>query len=286
MVTASRDPVPREKRPGRVALLRGRRKGEYRLMRIVGEAGIEPTTPGLEGRCSIQLSYSPVSAIVSSSTATSKLDPASMHHYRQGQIERLTPPLLGAGRGRDRSPRRTRSLQNPAHPRPPHAAVRVPPAQPSPGSPRSLSVTARIHRSHCLGRRSTRGPRAAAGRCKSRRQRPFPRVRRPSRRDRRAHRPDPHCWSRHRTLPSREATNHRSAGATRTATRVCVRASSISSIKSESRRRSTNLHLRASGVNPGNRDHRIVGRKLNGPIGFHQGLVTESRKSSSIFSAQ
>ena len=27
---------------------------------VVGEAGIEPTTPGLEGRCSIQLSYSPV----------------------------------------------------------------------------------------------------------------------------------------------------------------------------------------------------------------------------------
>jgi hypothetical protein len=32
----------------------------------VGEAGLEPTTPGLEGRCSIQLSYSPVAAIVSS----------------------------------------------------------------------------------------------------------------------------------------------------------------------------------------------------------------------------
>ena len=27
---------------------------------LVGEAGIEPTTPGLEGRCSIQLSYSPL----------------------------------------------------------------------------------------------------------------------------------------------------------------------------------------------------------------------------------
>ncbi len=26
---------------------------------MVGKAGIEPTTPGLEGRCSIQLSYSP-----------------------------------------------------------------------------------------------------------------------------------------------------------------------------------------------------------------------------------
>jgi hypothetical protein len=26
---------------------------------MVGEAGLEPATPGLEGRCSIQLSYSP-----------------------------------------------------------------------------------------------------------------------------------------------------------------------------------------------------------------------------------
>ena len=31
---------------------------------MVGEAGIEPTTPGLEGRCSIQLSYSPTVPIV------------------------------------------------------------------------------------------------------------------------------------------------------------------------------------------------------------------------------
>ena len=26
---------------------------------MVGESGLEPETPGLEGRCSIQLSYSP-----------------------------------------------------------------------------------------------------------------------------------------------------------------------------------------------------------------------------------
>ena len=31
---------------------------------MVGEAGIEPTTPGLEGRCSIRLSYSPTLFIV------------------------------------------------------------------------------------------------------------------------------------------------------------------------------------------------------------------------------
>ena len=29
------------------------------IFNMVGEAGIEPTTPGLEGRCSIRLSYSP-----------------------------------------------------------------------------------------------------------------------------------------------------------------------------------------------------------------------------------
>ena len=32
--------------------------------KMVGEAGIEPTTPGLEGRCSIRLSYSPTFFIV------------------------------------------------------------------------------------------------------------------------------------------------------------------------------------------------------------------------------
>jgi hypothetical protein len=32
--------------------------------RAVGEAGIEPTTPGLEGRCSIRLSYSPTLLII------------------------------------------------------------------------------------------------------------------------------------------------------------------------------------------------------------------------------
>ncbi len=32
--------------------------------KMVGEAGIEPTTPGLEGRCSIRLSYSPTLFII------------------------------------------------------------------------------------------------------------------------------------------------------------------------------------------------------------------------------
>ncbi len=39
---------------------------------MVGEAGIEPTTVGLEGRCSIQLSYSPgANAIVMAGAAAS-----------------------------------------------------------------------------------------------------------------------------------------------------------------------------------------------------------------------
>ena len=33
---------------------------------LADEAGIEPTTPGLEGRCSIRLSYSPAETIVAS----------------------------------------------------------------------------------------------------------------------------------------------------------------------------------------------------------------------------
>src|ERR1700678_1032416 len=46
---------------------------------MVGEAGLEPTTPGLEGRCSIQLSYSPASDIVPSTStgAPGSIRPAS-----------------------------------------------------------------------------------------------------------------------------------------------------------------------------------------------------------------
>ena len=60
---------------------------------MVGEAGIEPTTPGLEGRCSIQLSYSPGAAIVSLSGAKPGLHQASIHDHRQRQIQRPGPPL-------------------------------------------------------------------------------------------------------------------------------------------------------------------------------------------------
>ena len=35
---------------------------ESKRICVVGEAGLEPATPGLEGRCSIQLSYSPLRA--------------------------------------------------------------------------------------------------------------------------------------------------------------------------------------------------------------------------------
>ena len=58
----------------------------------MGEAGIEPTTPGLEGRCSIRLSYSPTLIIVASkSLVTNAVDrrPAASPSRR---------PLLAAPR--------------------------------------------------------------------------------------------------------------------------------------------------------------------------------------------
>ena len=42
----------------------------YWFSRVVGEAGLEPTTPGLEGRCSIQLSYSPMSCLILTSSGS------------------------------------------------------------------------------------------------------------------------------------------------------------------------------------------------------------------------
>ena len=49
---------------------------------MVGEAGIEPTTPGLEGRCSIRLSYSP--AFLHCSFESSLMAGVSLH----GRISR------------------------------------------------------------------------------------------------------------------------------------------------------------------------------------------------------
>ena len=55
---------------------------------VVGEAGLEPTTPGLEGRCSIQLSYSPVPTLYRQ-PAPHRSNPVSLHDHRQGESERL-----------------------------------------------------------------------------------------------------------------------------------------------------------------------------------------------------
>ena len=66
---------------------------------MVGEAGLEPTTPGLEGRCSIQLSYSPVFAIVSPSAPPRGYRRASMVTAR-ARSRGLAPSLCGMLRGR------------------------------------------------------------------------------------------------------------------------------------------------------------------------------------------
>jgi hypothetical protein len=41
------------------------------VVEVVGEAGLEPATPGLEGRCSVQLSYSPTHSHCSREAAVS-----------------------------------------------------------------------------------------------------------------------------------------------------------------------------------------------------------------------
>jgi hypothetical protein len=63
---------------------------------MVGEAGIEPTTTGLEGRCSIQLSYSPVAVIVTSPATASKLQQGNFHNHGEGEFERVAPALFRA----------------------------------------------------------------------------------------------------------------------------------------------------------------------------------------------
>src|SRR5579859_1527527 len=67
---------------------------------VVGEAGLEPTTPGLEGRCSIQLSYSPVADIVPLSVPWPRYHQANIHHHRQREVQGLGPPLSGTLSGR------------------------------------------------------------------------------------------------------------------------------------------------------------------------------------------
>ena len=74
----------------------------------MGEAGIEPTTPGLEGRCSIQLSYSPAVAAlrgVASSHCNGRRSPqnrlpgaACRESIRSatGSVERNAEPLRTA----------------------------------------------------------------------------------------------------------------------------------------------------------------------------------------------
>jgi hypothetical protein len=74
---------------------------------LVGEAGLEPATPGLEGRCSIQLSYSPAEGCHKTIVAPRRFwRPGSWARIWRspGQAERglvPAPPLP--------SPRRTRS---------------------------------------------------------------------------------------------------------------------------------------------------------------------------------
>ena len=170
---------------------------------MVGEAGLEPTTPGLEGRCSIQLSYSPVSAIVSS-TAPLEATPRNIHDRGQGEIERPDPGLIGAlrscaaaldepGHSKTRNSVNLRAPQDKFHPR----RARRNRAQPFGHRPQPplLGVEA-------LDGSPNRG---LASRYTSRRQKLSLRARHPSRRDRMDHRHARGCCSTHRTWRSRDA---------------------------------------------------------------------------------
>ncbi len=60
---------------------------------VVGEAGIEPTTPGLEGRCSIQLSYSPGRDLLARLTIIVASNPSRGHGQREsGLLQRRLVP--------------------------------------------------------------------------------------------------------------------------------------------------------------------------------------------------
>ena len=118
---------------------------------VVGEAGLEPTTPGLEGRCSIQLSYSPVSAIVSPPGARSRLGQGNIHDHRQGEMERVGPAFLG------RCAVAPQPSTNHVTPKPGTASTCARRKTRSTrtalaGIARSLSVTVRSHRS-CVSKR-------------------------------------------------------------------------------------------------------------------------------------
>ncbi len=62
--------------------------------KVVGEAGLEPATPGLEGRCSVQLSYSPV-AFILSTNAPAREEPRTQPHP---QRQRAPAPVADARR--------------------------------------------------------------------------------------------------------------------------------------------------------------------------------------------
>ena len=56
---------------------------------MVGEAGIEPTTPGLEGRCSIRLSYSPAPILILTSTGPKRICQCSQRRLKELNSRRL-----------------------------------------------------------------------------------------------------------------------------------------------------------------------------------------------------
>src|SRR5947209_7429489 len=75
---------------------------------MVGEAGIEPTTPGLEGRCSIQLSYSPLRDLKAQPLNPYCSEPVAGRHYSAGcgfgrrraaKLSVNNPPAANAPRG-------------------------------------------------------------------------------------------------------------------------------------------------------------------------------------------